>query len=415
MNWGRSKTMKVYSIFLIAAFVVTASMAVLTGCEYDVAEPQWYKPFTEPPTPRITGIEPAGEARAGVNMITIRGENFAGVPDTNIVYFDNKMAEIVATSATSVTVRRPNLVTDSCTVKLVSNKALVVAKYGPYKIHPVSQRNGAFRDNIVLNALAVDNADNLYVVYGDSSTPRIFRVTPDEQRILVARASRLPTDGRFGPDGRLYLLGNNRSIDVVDVQAGTAAQWIRLPSGRIVKVGDFDANGYFYVGGTRSDLVVIAPDLTVTTAGMYSSEDILAVRVYSGHLFVASREPTSGGAPPLPASIWKHQIDASGNVGPKELVLDMSGTPFASRTITAITFSADGTMYIGTDSPDPILVFNPTAGSVDYFYTGILPPYCKNFYWGKETYLHMLSGNSNPAQEWAIYRVDIGTTGAPYY
>jgi len=407
--------MKAYSFLVVMTLLLVASMVVMIGCEYDVAEPQWYKPFSEAATLRITQIEPASEARPGVNTITIRGENFAAPPDSNDAYFDNQRAEIVSTSSTSITVRRPNLVDDSVFIKVVSNKALVVAKFGPYKIYPVSQRNGAFRDNIALNALAVDNGDNLYVVYGDSSTPRIFRVTPDEQRILVARASRLPTDGRFGPDGRLYLLSNNRAIDVVDVQAGTAAQWLRLPSGRIVKAGDFDANGYFYVGGTRSDLVVIAPDLTVRTAGIYASDDILAVRVYGGYLFVASRVPTTGGQPPAPGSIWKHQIDASGNVGPKELVLDMSATAFASRTIAAITFSADGTMYIGTNSSDPILVFNPTTGTVDYFYKNILPPYCKNFYWGRGTYLYMLSGNVNPAQEWTVYRVDMGTAGAPYY
>jgi hypothetical protein len=407
--------MKAYSFLVVMALLLVASMAVMTGCKYDVAEPQWDKPLTTTTSPTITAIDPAQEAKAGVNTITIRGENFAAPPDSNEVYFDNQRAEIVSTSLASITVRRPNLVDDSVFVKVVSNKALVVAKFGPYKIYPVFQRNGAFRDNIVLNALAVDYSDNLYVVYGDSSTPRIFRVTPDEQRVLVARASRLPTDGRFGPDGRLYLLSNNRSIDVVDVQAGTAAQWLRLPSGRIVKVGDFDANGYFYVGGTRSDLVVIAPDLSVIPKGIYASDDIVAVRVYSGYLFVASRVPTSGGAPPAPASIWKHQIIAGDSVGPKELVLDMSGTAFASRTITAITFDVNGTMYIGTDSSDPILIVNPTTGSVDYFYKNILPPYCKNFYWGRGTYLYMISGNANPAQEWTVYRVDIGTAGAPYY
>jgi hypothetical protein len=407
--------MKAYSFLVVMALLLVASMAVMTGCKYDVAEPQWDKPLTTTTSPTITAIDPAQEAKAGVNTITIRGENFAAPPDSNEVYFDNQRAEIVSTSLASITVRRPNLVDDSVFVKVVSNKALVVAKFGPYKIYPVFQRNGAFRDNIVLNALAVDYSDNLYVVYGDSSTPRIFRVTPDEQRVLVARASRLPTDGRFGPDGRLYLLSNNRSIDVVDVQAGTAAQWLRLPSGRIVKVGDFDANGYFYVGGTRSDLVVIAPDLSVIPKGIYASDDIVAVRVYSGYLFVASRVPTSGGAPPAPASIWKHPIIAGDSVGPKELVLDMSGTAFASRTITAITFDVNGTMYIGTDSSDPILIVNPTTGSVDYFYKNILPPYCKNFYWGRGTYLYMISGNANPAQEWTVYRVDIGTAGAPYY
>jgi hypothetical protein len=201
----------------------------------------------------------------------------------------------------------------------------------------------------------------------------------------------------------------------VDVQAGTAAQWIRLGSGKIVKVGDFDADGYFYVGGTKSDLGIIAPDLSVKYAGYYASEEILAVRVYTPYVYVASRAPSSGGQPPAPGSIWKHRIVARDSVGSKELVIDLSGTAFAARTIRAITFSADGTMYIGTDSSDPILIVNPATGSVDYFYKDILPPYCKNFYWGRGTYLYMISGNTNPAQEWTVYRVDFGTAGAHNY
>jgi hypothetical protein len=404
---------------LAALFLIISTGIIMNSCKYDVAEPLWEKTEFNLPenNPVINSINPP-EGVPGANSISIIGKNFDLVPESNILLDIPRVVvispEILEKTSTSITIRRPNLVTDSLFVKVWRDSGLV-EKFGPYKIDPVSERNGAFRDNIVLTALAVDNADNLYVVYGDSSTPRVFRVTSTSDKVLVARASRLPTDARFGPDGRLYLMGNNRAIDVVDVQAGTAEQWIRLPSGRVVKCGDFGPNGYFYTGGTRSDLVVVTPDLTVGQAGFYASEEIIAVRVYGGYVFVASRVPTSGGQPPGPASIWKHQIDQSGNVGTKELVLDLSRTEFASRTITAMTFDVNGTMYIGTDSPDPILIANPTTGGVDYFYKNILPPYCKNFYWGRGNYLHMLSGNANPAQEWTIYWVNIGTAGAPYY
>jgi hypothetical protein len=417
--FSRREIMNIYRSLMVLFVLLTLATIMMSGCKYDVAEPLWDTTGFDLPgnNPVIDSIDPP-EGVPGVNAISIIGKNFHLVPDSNILLDIPKVQvispEILEKTSTSITIRRPSLVTDSLFVKVWGDSGLVV-KFGPYKIDPVLERNGALRDNIVLTALAVDNADNLYVVYGDSSTPRVFRVTSTNDKILVARASRLPTDARFGPDGRLYLMGNNRAIDVVDVEAQTTTQWIRLPSGRVVKCGDFGPNGYFYTGGTRSDLVLVAPDLTVGQAGYYASDEILAVRVYSGYVFVASRVPTSGGQPPTPASIWKHQIDGSGNVGPKELVLDMSGTAFASRTITAITFDVNGTMYVGTDSPDPILIANPMTGTVDYFYKSILPPYCKNFSWGRGTYLYMLSGNASPAQEWTVYRVDFGTAGAHNY
>ncbi len=67
-------------------------------------------------------------------------------------------------------------------------------------------------------------------------------------------------------------------------------------------------------------------------------------------------------------------------------------------------------MYIATDSPYPILMVDPATLQVDILYKSILPPYCKHFCWGKANYLYMISGNTSPAQEWNVYRIDVGIT-----
>jgi len=110
-----------------ASVALAASLAIVTGCKYDVADPMWDQPYTPPATPLISLIQPSS-APAGVNTITITGLHLDGVPDTNGVYFNVTPAEVVSKSATSITVRRPNLVVDSCTVKIVSDSALVVTK-----------------------------------------------------------------------------------------------------------------------------------------------------------------------------------------------------------------------------------------------------------------------------------------------
>jgi len=345
-----------------------------------------------------------------VNTIIIHGENFAEPPDTNDVYFDNVPAEIVETSATFIRVRRPNLAIDSCMVKVVSAQAIVVAKYGPYKIDPVIERYGSFVENLALSVVAVDNAENLYVV--ETSSRNVYKVTPDGDKTVIGTASRAPFDASIGPDGNLYLMENNRAIDIVDVTANTVTRWTRLPSGKVVKFGDFGNNGYFYTGGTRTDLLVVPFDLSTdpTSTGFYATDEILAIRVFNEHVYVVSR-PAGSQDPP---KIWRHPIDASGNVGSQELVLDWSTTgEFATRTLTSLTISADGIMYIGTDSPGPLLIVDPNTQTVDYFYKNIVQDYCKHFCWGNETYLYMISGDTNFEQEWTIYRIDMGTTGAP--
>ncbi len=398
--------MKAYKLIIVTFFMAVLIVG-MTGCEYEVEEPLWDKDFAETPTPVITQIEPAQAATPGVNYVTIRGENFAGVPDTNGVYFGATPAEIVQKSATAITVRRPNLATDSCTVKVVSDSALVVAKFGPYRIDPVLEQYGSFLENLILSVVAVDSAENLYVVETDSK--KIHKVAPNGDKTIIGKASRSPYDARIGPDGNLYLVEKNRAIDKVDLTTGEVTRWTRLPSGKVVKFGDFGSNGYFYTGGTKTDLVIVTPDFSVTYAGFYATDEILAIRVYSGYVYVASR--TSGSQ--YPAKIWRHTIDSTGNVGDQKPVIDMSTTvELSSLLIRAITFSSNGIMYIATDSPDPILVVDPATKKVDFFYKGILPSYCKQFYWGSGNYLYMICGDTNLGEEWTVYRVDTGTTGA---
>lgn len=400
--------------FLMIAVLFMAVLVIMTGCEYDAAQPLWYEDFTAPPSPQITKIEPDNMAKAGVNTITILGENFATGTGANIVYFGSATADIFEATATSIKVYRPNLATDSCEVKVVSNGAFLVAKYQKaYKIDPVMKEYGGFRDNLALSVAAVDQAENLYVV--ETGSRNIYKITPDGGKTTLGQASRAPTDAKIGPDGRLYLPGNNRAIDMVDLATGATTRWIHLPAGKVVKFGDFDTNGYFYTGGARTDLMIVAPDLTTRAAGIYpttttgANNDIIAVRVYNGYVYVATRSSATG-----PATIWRHAIGAGGTVGPQEMVIDMNATAFASQALRAILFSANGTMYLATDSTNPILIVNPTTKNVEILYKGILSPYCKQFCWGAGTSFYMISGDTILGQVWTVFRVDAGfAAGAP--
>jgi hypothetical protein len=61
------------------------------------------------------------------------------------------------------------------------------------------------------------------------------------------------------------------------------------------------------------------------------------------------------------------------------------------------------------------LVIDPNTKAVDILYKGILSSYCKQIFWGKGTYLYMMRGDASTtnAQEWTIYRVNMGVNGSP--
>ena len=398
-------------------------LTAAAGCSYSVEEPMWDKPFTTPATPAITQIQPSS-APAGVNTILITGQNLNGVPNTNGVYFDLTPAEVVNKSSTSILVRRPSLVTTSCTVKVVSDSALVVAKSSFGAIDQVMDRVGDFRDNITLATVSVDSVENLHIVSGVTPVT-VWTVTPAGDKTVLSTSGislRPPNDAALR-NGVLYLAGNNREIQQINLSTGAAARWTQLPSGRVVKTGAFDADGYYYTGGAAgSDLIIVPPNppstLTlsqITLSGSYAAEEILSVRISKGYVYVASRPNST-----TPVKIWRHPVVGLGQIGAQELFLDL-GTfaAFSSRVVRSMEFSSSGLMYLATDSADPLLVFNPASSTplaLDNFYKGIVPPNAKNSAWGHGSYMYVVIGdaaNADPALRWNIARVNVGATSAP--
>jgi hypothetical protein len=412
--------MKFNRYIIIASLMIVAILAIMPGCKFDVAPSQYNQSFQQGVDDSIMQIDPAHEAKAGVNTITINGKNFATLPDSNIVYISKidgdkstVIADILSSSSSSITIYRPNVVSDSCRFLIVSPKAHVVAQSELYKIDPVLVKYGSFLDNRQLGVVAGDKDENIYIVYSTDKT--IFKVAPNNQKTQLKTLAKFqPYGGRIGPDGKLYLMENKGSIDVVDVQTDTSSL---LKVGPAVKCGDFDSRGNLYIAGSLVDLIIVAPDSTHKSSGFFLPDVILDVRVYGDYVYVVDSTQNSTATKPS-KSIQRCKIDYTNHtVGSPELVIDWTTTgQYASRLITGITFSSDGKMYVATNSPSPILIVDLNTNNVSTLYKDILPSFCKQFFWGNGTYLYMISGNtSNPAVDWTLYRVDTGFNGAPFY
>ena len=400
--------MEIKKIFY-AGMLVASLIVVMTGCEYDVAEPQWNQPYANPDSPVITAVEPANAALPGYNRIKIIGQNFAENTGDNKVYFNSTAVEVLESSKTSITVRRPNLVTDSATIKVVSYDALLVVQTGPYKIFPVHNRYGTFVENAQLSIIAVDKSENVYVI---QRLPRsVIKITPDGTQTIVGETSRIVTDAKIDRDGKLVLLMNYRRPGKMDLDTGEEVEMLDV--GKAVSFGDFDSDGNMYVGGRRSDLIIIAPDLTKKNlGGVYASDEILCVRVFNGYVYLLVTAASPDEQNPELA-IWRHQIlDATGALGAKELILDWANTgEFAATAPRNFTFDANGLMYIGTEHTQPIMIWNPEDGTQDILYKDILPSFSEQLVWGAGNNLYMLLGGA----EWNIVRIDMGQPGAPYF
>lgn len=398
-----------YLLFVYSSFMLIALMA---GCKYDVAEPMWERPYTAPATPTITRVEPTSAALAGDNYIKVYGTDLVQGGDSTLVYFGSTQVDVLTMTPELLVIRRPGLAIDSCSIKIVPRKALVAAKYGPYKITNVISKHGNFLENLALSNTMLDAAGNLYVC--ETVTRKIWKVSPDGQQkdTMNTRAARVVTDAFFGPDGNMYYLGNNRIIDKVDVTTkNITARWTQLPSGKSVKFADMATNGYFYTAGIRTDLLAVsfASPSTVKAAGVYSADEVLAIKVNNGFVYVAWRTGTS------PAKVSRHSINADGTVGTKETLVDLVNFPaYSSSLITSISFDVNGNMFLSLDdaNSNSLLKVDATTRTPDVFYKGIIPKNCKKALFGKQNYMYVLIGDDTTKEEWTVYKVDMGVNGA---
>ena len=377
--------------------LLVLSTLFLTGCEYQVAEPQWYKEHDNPPIPEITAVNPES-ATGGVNTITISGENFGTPPSENKVYFDNVSAEVVEGTETSLTVRRPNLVSDTAMIKLASHDALVVAKYGPYTVTRTHQYYGGFVENLEISGLAFNANGIMFVAQSDV----IFRYAPPAERAVLDTASRPVTDIAVAPDGQLVLMADYRNIYKMDPVTGEETEWVSLRPGRhYVRYGNFDQHGNFYFGGEGIDLRYLpaGDDSTAgVETGFYPDGEILDVNVHGDFLYVIATDRD-------PGRVFRHPVHADGSVGAPELILDWSNPPvgYAESVLYTVEVADDGTIYVGTDNTDPVLQLNPD-GSQTILYKSILPTEARELQWGAGGYLYMLIGG----EEWNVVQIDVG-------
>ena len=289
-------------------------------------------------------------------------------------------------------------------VKVVSYDALLVADYGPYPVSRVHELYGNFIENLPLATLAADHDENLYVV--ETTSRNIVQIKPGGEKTVVGVGNGAVSDLKVSPAGQLIVLFNNREIQQVnpDAVVDTASIWVEVASR--VKYGDFDSNGNFYCGTRSSDLITVkASDLSNSKLGIYARDEIFDVQVSGGYVYVLVEARSSEPA----MAIWRHPIlDADGNLGSQELVLDWSQTgAYAESTPTAFTLDAESNLYVSTDYADPVFVLY-ADGTQDTYYKDILPAPISQLAWGNGTYLYMI-WDGDPDKN--VVRVDMGVNG----
>ncbi len=405
---------------IVERIMVLSTVAALAGMALNIVG---CKPATTPslydatqnysPDPVVDSLSPSGSALAGIDTVTIYGRNFSSSPDSVLVFFTKPgnpnntvfRGTIFSVTPTRLSVQAPALAGDTVYVQVAVHGALLYGTVAYKLVNAISEYGGLASDQVAFG-LSGSAESELYGAISSSNVDRgIFKFTQTSGSSYAGATAGLVGWNalKFGPGGYLYAVRGNRAIYRIDPGGGSPQLWKSATSGSFVDM-DFDPSHNLWVGGTGGKIFMV--DQSGNFKGFSFTPAVKALRYFNGSLYIAASVTGASAMQVLKAPIINDSL------GTPEPYFDLSTDPSGGSNIYAITFSAAGDMYVGTDSSDYLIVVHP-GGVISRPYslfvqTGALSSPCKSFAWiGPNLYAATLSGQ--------LLQFVVRKDGAPYY
>lgn len=404
----------VEQIMVLSAIAALAGMTLnIVGCK-PATTPSMYDPTEKYlADPVVDSLSPSGSALAGIDTVTIFGRNFSSSTDSVLVFFvkpgspNNTVfrGTIFSVTPNRLSVQAPALYGDTIYVQVGVHGALQYGTASYKLVNAVSEYGGLSADQVAY-ALTGSAESELYGAISSSNVDRgIFKFTQTSSSSYAGATTGLVGWNalKFGPGGYIYALRGNRAIYRVAPGGGAPQIWKAASSGSFVDM-DFDPSHNLWVGGTGGKIFMVDPDGNFKDFSFAPA--VKALRYFNGSLYIATSVTGASAMQVLKAPIMNDSL------GTPELYFDLSNDPSGGSNIYAITFSAGGDMYVGTDSSDYLIVVRP-GGVIGRPYslfvaTGALNSPCRSFAWiGGNLYASTMSGK--------LLQFIVRREGAPYY
>ena len=363
-------------------------------------------------SPSISSVEPEA-AFAGIDTLTISGQNFSENTSENLVYFNNMLGEVINATSTSLRVITPNLVSDSVQIRVAVQGAFLFADHSSlYTLTAAVLDYGPFDQFTDIFSLDLDRDENLIVSMDGTPNAEFWIVDTNQDSAVWSGALAKGSGMKLGPTGSVYFVNYQRFLykDEQGTPKENSEIFKRL-NGNATDL-DFDSYGNLFVGGAGStvDVVDINDDggstSGVTEAKNLDTLDILSLKVFNDYLYVLTTTVTSDQA------IYKMQIlDDSGSLGDLELVFDWSAYTNKLSSALCFTLSESGDLFVGSDSDDQPLTYIQN-GNASGFYASILTAPISYMAWGNSNYLYLINKTEETNR---VQRVDTRMSGADYY
>ncbi|MDZ7288572.1 MAG: IPT/TIG domain-containing protein [candidate division KSB1 bacterium] len=389
-------------------------LVVVVSCRNDYP-PSLYNPNEPTGTaPVITSISPTDGALAGVSVVTITGSNFSAKKEENFVWFNNLQAQVLEASVTQLKVKAPVLVGDSIKVKVAVHKVALFSNIMLYKLEPAVAELVKFVAADEPWGIACDAEGNVYAsLVSYNVGVGVKKITPAG---VISDYAPKGTELKYsalkmGPNGVLYAARIQRVIFQIPAGGGPPAVFVSTGLGTIYDL-DFDSAKNIWAGGSNDFIYRVKPDKSVKSFPFKAN--VRSVRVFKDggteYVYLAGNRDGL-------EKVWRLPIISADEVGAEEEYFNFSAIA-AGPAIYAITFAADGDMYLGTDAPEAIFVIHPDK-SYEPLYPGLFQPKTLLFAWGKGTELYLTREKTTDAAgkitPQTILRINTKKNGAPYY
>ncbi len=391
----------------LALLGVMLSLALINGCNNDYPDSLYNPDEQFKPDPVITSVVP-DSALAGIDTLQIMGKNFSPVIEENRVFFNGVRAEVYSATPTLLTVKAPNVPGDSVKIQINVKGALLFAEWFPYKMNKAAIEFFEFGKFDDAYAIACDLEENIYVALKGK---KVIKITQDGERIDYATLTVDKASGmKVGPNGDIFYLNVLQGIFRIPAGGGNDEVFAILPGFAFDL--DFDANDNIYCAGGGNAIYRVKLDKSVSTVLNIPDISVTALRVFNNYVYFAGNYEGTDVTQPT-VGIWRSEITSSdGDLGTPEVVFDF-GANFVGYSIYSITFAEDGTLYIGTEAPEAIVVLSP-SGNFKGLYPGVIEPTSFYMTWGNSKFLYV-NRKSDVVEKRKIIKLNMLKNGAPYF
>lgn len=353
--------------------------------------------------PVIASVSPDGVVLAGVDVVTITGQNFSATPGDNIVVFDDAQGNsatgiVLSASATSLDVRTPNLPNANLRVRVAVVGAPDYSNAVNFPLTPAFVSFGGIGQTEAPFGIASDPDGTVYMsLENEGSAVGVIRVSPEGVRSDYF-TSTFPWPGLVRVDGRL--IGVRRVRAVFELPEGGSQRVVAAyqPSSVSLVAVAGGADGTIYSGGNSSIVYVEQADGGQSQVTLPAP--VRALEAAGSFLYAATASTQDD-----PDRIYAFPVSSDGSLGTPSRLTDLP------EEGTAIAVAADGTLLVGLNrTEDPIVLVDP-SGTVAPLYPNVIPGPVSGLAYGAAGQLYMVRGEGGDESP-DVLRIETRRDGA---